>query len=77
MMNIFHNALHMSEISADFSEISDAVKNILFQTKYYSFDTISKCFMPATLFHQWLLSITICPFSLADLPLQHSVPSHI
>lgn len=64
-MNILHNALH-SEISADFSETSDAVRSVLFQAKYYSFDSINTCFISATLFHQWLLSITICPFSLAD-----------
>lgn len=39
--------------------------------------TLLTRFISATLFHQWLLSITICPFSLADLPLQCPMPSHI
>lgn len=48
-MNIFQNALHISEIAADFSEISDAVKN-RFQAKYYSFDTVNIHFISPTLF---------------------------
>lgn len=75
-MNGFQNALHISEIAAVFSETWDAVKNRL-QIKYCSFDTINVCFNLSHIVHQWFLSITAYAFSLADLPLQCSMPSHI